>query len=128
MKLLMLGGTVFLGRHLVDAALARGHAVTLFNRGQHNPELYPEVEKLCGDRDGNLTSLEGRRWDAVIDTCGYVPRIVGDSARLLADLPNDQEFVNELELIGQQVAYGQSTVDKAAESLNEFIFPPIPAI
>lgn len=70
-KLLILGGTVFLGRHLVDAALARGHAVTLFNRGQHNPELFPAVEKLRGDRDGNLAALRGRSWDAVIDTCGY---------------------------------------------------------
>ncbi|MCB0144972.1 MAG: NAD-dependent epimerase/dehydratase family protein, partial [Caldilineaceae bacterium] len=79
MKLLILGGTVFLGRHLVDAALARGHEVTLFNRGQHNPELYPDVEKLRGDRDGNLEALRGRTWDAVIDTCGYVPRVVRDA-------------------------------------------------
>ena len=60
MELLILGGSVFLGRHLVEAALARGHAVTLFNRGQHNPELFPAVEKLRGDRDGNLSRLYGR--------------------------------------------------------------------
>lgn len=84
MKLLILGGTVFLGRHIVDTALTRGHAVTLFNRGQHNAGLYPHLEKLRGDRDGGLDVLKGRQWDAVIDTCGYVPRLVDASARLLA--------------------------------------------
>jgi 2'-hydroxyisoflavone reductase len=85
MQLLIIGGTVFLGRSLVEAALARGHTVTLFNRGQHNPELFPGVEKLRGDRASDLTALAGRRWDAAIDTCGYVPRVVRASAELLAD-------------------------------------------
>ncbi|MBI2760045.1 MAG: epimerase [Chloroflexi bacterium] len=96
MKLLMLGGTVFLGRSLVDAALVRGHEVTLFNRGQHNPELYPDVEKLRGDRDGDLGALEGRQWDAVIDTCGYVPRIVRASAELLADAVGHYSFISSI--------------------------------
>jgi 2'-hydroxyisoflavone reductase len=96
MKLLILGGTVFLGRSLVDAALARGHEVTLFNRGQHNPELYPAVEKLRGDRDGDLRALEGRQWDAVIDTCGYVPRIVRASAELLADAVGHYSFISSI--------------------------------
>lgn len=65
MKLLILSSTVFLGRHIVEAALARGHEITLFNRGQRNPELFPEVEKLRGDRDGKLEALRGRRWEAV---------------------------------------------------------------
>ncbi|MGH2375054.1 MAG: NAD-dependent epimerase/dehydratase family protein [bacterium] len=95
-RLLILGGTVFLGRHLVEAALARGHAVTLFNRGQHNPGLFPEVEKLRGDRDGNLTALRGRSWDAVIDTCGYVPRIVQASAELLADAVRHYTFISSI--------------------------------
>lgn len=73
MRILILGGTVFLGRHLFNAAHANGHQVTLFNRGQTNPALYPDVEKLRGDRDGNLHALDGRSWDAVIDTSGYVP-------------------------------------------------------
>lgn len=85
MKLLILGGTVFLGRHLVEAALAAGHEVTLFNRGRTGPELYPEVERLVGDRDGALDALGGRTWDTVVDTCGYVPRVVSQSAALLAD-------------------------------------------
>lgn len=83
MKLLILGGTVFLGRHIVEAARQRGHEITLFTRGERNPDLFPDVEKLRGNRDGNLTPLEGRRWDAVIDTSGYVPRVVRASAELL---------------------------------------------
>jgi 2'-hydroxyisoflavone reductase len=96
MKLLILGGTVFLGRYLVETALARGHQVTLFNRGQHNPDLYPDVEKLRGDRDGGLDILRGRRWDAVIDTCGYVPRIVSASAELLAGAVDSYTFISSI--------------------------------
>jgi 2'-hydroxyisoflavone reductase len=79
MRILVLGGTQFLGRHVVDAALARGHDVTLFNRGQTRPDLFPDVEKLHGDRDGDLAALEGRSFDAVVDTSGYVPRIVQET-------------------------------------------------
>ncbi len=96
MKLLILGGTAFLGRHLVEAALARGHIVTLFNRGQTNPDLFPEAEKLRGKRDGDLTALQGRRWDAVIDTSGYVPRIVRASAELLAASTNHYTFISSI--------------------------------
>ena len=85
MKLLVLGGTKFLGRHAVDAALAGGHEVTIFTRGQTNPELFPEVEHLHGDRDGDLDALRGRTWDGVVDTSGYVPRVVRQSAELLRD-------------------------------------------
>ena len=84
MRILILGGTVFLGRALVEAALARGHDLTLFNRGQSNPDLFPHVEQLHGDRATDLHALQGRHWDAVIDTCGYVPRIVRLSAEALA--------------------------------------------
>jgi 2'-hydroxyisoflavone reductase len=85
MKLLVLGGTVFLGRHVVEAALARGHEVTLCNRGRSNPDLFPDVERLTGDRDGGLDALRGRRWDAVVDPSGYVPRVVRQSVDLLRD-------------------------------------------
>ncbi|HVF87768.1 MAG TPA: NAD-dependent epimerase/dehydratase family protein [Pyrinomonadaceae bacterium] len=94
MKILIIGGTIFLGRHLIEAALARGHQVTIFNRGQHNPDLYPEIEKLRGDRSGDLTALRGRRWDAVIDTCGYVPGVVLKSAELLADAVEHYTFIS----------------------------------
>jgi 2'-hydroxyisoflavone reductase len=84
-RVLVLGGTVFLGRAVVDAALAAGHDVTLFNRGTTNPELYPEVERLRGDRDGDLSALAGRRFDAVVDLSGYLPRVGRASAELLRD-------------------------------------------
>ena len=85
LSILVLGGTGFIGPHMVRYAMSRGHTVTLFNRGRTNPHLFPELEKLVGDRDGNLAALEGRRWDAVIDNSGFVPRLVRDSAELLAD-------------------------------------------
>jgi 2'-hydroxyisoflavone reductase len=94
MRLLVLGGTRFLGRHLTDAALARGHEVTLFNRGVTNPSLYPEVERLEGDRNGDLSALRGRRWDVVIDTCGFVPRIVKVSADLLSGTVGHYTFIS----------------------------------
>ena len=83
MNLLILGGTRFVGRHMTRAALDKGHTVTLFHRGRTNPDLFSDVEHLHGDRDGDLSALEGRTWDAVLDTCGYVPRIVRKSAELI---------------------------------------------
>lgn len=94
MKLLILGGTLFVGRHLVEAARSRGHEVTLFNRGLTDPDLFPDVETLRGDRDGGLEALEGRRWDAVVDTSGYVPRVVRASATILADAVDHYAFVS----------------------------------
>jgi 2'-hydroxyisoflavone reductase len=84
-RLLLLGGPRFLGRAVVDAALERGHELTLFNRGRTNPELYPEVERLRGDRAADLSPLGRRRWDAVIDTCGYLPDVVRASVDAVAD-------------------------------------------
>ena len=84
-RLLILGGTGFIGPHMVRHALDRGHEVTLFNRGRTNPGLFPGVETLIGDRDGGLDALRGREWDYVIDNSGYVPRLVRDSASLLRD-------------------------------------------
>jgi 2'-hydroxyisoflavone reductase len=85
MKILILGGTGFLGPHFVRDALGRGHEVTLFNRGKTNPHLFPELEKLRGDRrEGDLSALEGRRFDAVIDTSGYIPEHVTATATLLS--------------------------------------------
>jgi len=76
MRLLVLGGTKFLGRATVDTALARGHEVTLFNRGRTNPDLYPGVEKIRGDRTERLSALDGREWDAVLDMSTFLPRVV----------------------------------------------------
>jgi 2'-hydroxyisoflavone reductase len=94
MKLLVLGGGIFLGRHAVAAAFARGHDVTVFTRGRTNPELHPEAEHLVGDRDGGLDALRGRSWDAVIDTSGFVPRVVRQSVELLADAAGVYAFIS----------------------------------
>ena len=91
LRLLILGGTQFIGVHLTRLALERGHQVTLFNRGKSNPGLFPTVEKLRGDRNGQLDALRGHSWDAVIDDSGYVPRHVRLSAELLA--PHVQRYV-----------------------------------
>ncbi|MCP4357184.1 MAG: epimerase [Chloroflexi bacterium] len=106
MKLLIIGGTRFLGRALVDVALAGGHEVTLFNRGQSNPDLYPDLETLVGDRDGGLAALHGRTWNAVIDTCGYVPRLIHDSAALLADAVNHYTFISSLSVYADDLISG----------------------
>jgi nucleoside-diphosphate-sugar epimerase len=111
MKLLILGGTRFLGRAIVEAALAGSHEVTLFNRGQSNPELYPDVETIIGDRDGGLAGLNGRSWDAVIDTCGYVPRLVCDSAVLLADVVNQYVFISSISVY-PMAAFAEAGVDE----------------
>jgi len=95
-KILILGGTQFVGRHLVDAALARGHELTLFNRGQTDASAYPEVEQLRGDRDNNLEALRGRQWDAAIDVAARIPRWVHASAGLLADSIQHYTFVSTL--------------------------------
>ncbi|HEY5059192.1 MAG TPA: NAD-dependent epimerase/dehydratase family protein [Gaiellaceae bacterium] len=96
MRLLVLGGTAFLGRHAVAAALERGDEVTIFTRGCTNPELFPEVEHLVGDRDAALGALAGREWDGVVDTSGYVPRVFRQSAELLRDAVGRYVFVSSI--------------------------------
>ena len=94
MKLLVLGGSVFLGRAVVDVALGRGHEVTLFNRGRSDEGLFPEAERIRGDRDGGTSALSGRTFDACVDTCGYVPRIVRQSVEQLKDSVGCYAFVS----------------------------------
>ena len=96
MKLLIIGGSRFLGRHLVSTALARNHQVTLFNRAKHAAEQEPDVETIPGDRNQDLAKLKGRRWDAVIDTCGFFPRSVAASAQLLADSVDVYTFMSSV--------------------------------
>ena len=118
MDLLILGGTRFLGRYLVEAALRDGHGVTLFNRGISDPDLFPEVETIKGDRDGDLSSLRGRRWDAAIDTCGYVPRVVRASAGLLADAVDHYTFVSSISVYTDDVGPGTDE-DEPVEELED---------
>ena len=107
MNVLIIGGTRFLGRHLVSAALARDHKVTLFNRGNHSTDA--DVETIEGDRYTELHKLEGRRWDAVVDTCGHLPRAVSAAAEVLAD------SVDRYVFISSQNAYRDVSVPDIAE-------------
>jgi len=115
MKLLVLGGTRFLGRHLVDEALARGHELTLFNRGRTAPDLFSGVEQLRGERDGGLAPLQGRRWDAVIDTCGYLPRVVRQSVEVLRDDVPNYLFVSSISVYADMATPGQDEDAPRAE-------------
>lgn len=96
MKYLILGGTKFLGRHIVNKALDQGHQVTIFTRGREKIDINTKVEHLIGDRANNLDTLKGRVWDRVIDTSGYVPWEVEKSARILADSCTHYTFVSSI--------------------------------
>lgn len=135
MRILILGGTVFLGRALVSAALARGHHVTLFNRGKSNPALFPNVEQLHGDRAEDLGALRGRRWEAVIDTCGYVPRIVSLSAEALASAVEHYTFISSLSVYAdlKQVGIDESApvgklADESVEDVTGETYGPLKAL
>lgn len=95
LKILILGGTNFLGPHLVEEIKTRGHEVTLFHRGIH-PSPFPDIEMLHGDRDGDLSALVGRRWDAIIDTSGHLPRIVEASSKLLQGKADHYTFISTI--------------------------------
>lgn len=96
MNILIIGGSRFVGYALVQAALQRGHKVTVFNRGKSNPGAFEHVEEIHGDRDGGLHVLNGRTWDAVIDTCGYVPRVVKASAEALQGAVRQYVFISTI--------------------------------
>lgn len=124
MNILILGGTRFVGRAIVESALSSGHKVTLFNRGKSNPDLFSDVETLTGDRDGGLDSLKGKRWDIAIDTCGYVPRIVNQSAMLLKDAVERYVFISTISVYdsghdGATEEHPLATIaDKTIEEVN----------
>lgn len=138
MHLLILGGTVFLGRHLVEAALSRGHRITLFNRGRHGAELFAGVEKLRGDRAAGaegLAALRGRRWDAVIDTSGYLPRAVRESAGLLAGAVEQYTFISSISVYADMRAPGADEsapvgvlADERAEEVTGETYGPLKAL
>jgi 2'-hydroxyisoflavone reductase len=94
MRLLVIGGTEFVGRHIVEAAVAAGHDVTVFHRGRTEPGDLPSVEHVHGDRDGDLGALAGRSFDAVVDVCGYQPRVVRLSVGALADAVERYCFIS----------------------------------
>ncbi len=114
LRILILGGTGFIGPHMVRRAVERGHKVTLFNRGKSNADLFPQLETLTGDRDGKLDALKGRTWDAVIDNSGYVPRHVRDSATLLTSSVGRYLFIST----GSVYAYDQERYDENSPLLK----------
>ena len=121
MNILIIGGTRFVGRHLVDTALARGHQITLFNRGQTNPNLFPDVETIIGDREHDIDKLSGREWDAVIDTCGYVPRIVRESVIGLERSVNRYVFISSISAYASFTKIGINESDPVAKMEDESV-------
>ncbi len=120
MKILIIGGTRFLGRHLVESALARGHEVTLFNRGKSNPDLFNQIQTIRGDREKDLDQLSGQ-WDAVIDTCGYFPRIVRMSAEALKDKVRSYVFISSISVYDGFGKIGINESDPVGKIADETI-------
>lgn len=113
MRILVIGGTMFFGRALVEAALAGGHDVTLFNRGLSCPEAFPAVPTIRGDRQTDLDKLPAENWDAVVDTCGYFPEQVALSAHALARHTAVYAFVSTMSVY----AHPELGVDESGELL-----------
>ncbi len=123
MKLLVLGGTAFVGRHIVEAARARGHEVTIFHRGKTNKHVFPDLEKIIGERDSDLAPLANRTWDAVIDTSAYLPRVVERSARLLAERVAHYTFVSSV-----SVYKSFATIGMTENAPRAVIAEPLPDV
>ena len=135
LNILILGGTGFIGPHMVRHALSRGHAVTLFNRGRTNAELFPEVTTLIGDRNSQLGALESGNWDAVIDNSGYIPRHVRESTELLSSRAAHYLFISSISAyadlgqpgIDEGYALGQLD-DESDENLTGETYGPMKAL
>jgi 2'-hydroxyisoflavone reductase len=133
MKILILGGTHFLGIHLTEELVHRGHEVTLFNRGTRSVDF--PVQQLKGDRDGNLEALRGGHWDAVIDTSGQLPRVVEQSAQVLSHLASHYTFLSTISVyenfdafdIGESYPLATMT-DPAIEEITEKTYGALKAL
>lgn len=115
LRILILGGTGFIGPHQVEYALGRGHTVTLFNRGMTNPHLFPDVEKLIGDRNDDLEALRGREWDVVIDNPATDPAWVRLSADVLRDAVQQYLFISTLSVFADDGVVDQDESGVVAE-------------
>ncbi len=134
MKLLLLGGTKFLGPHLVEAALQRGHTVTLFHRGQTQPDLFPQLEHIHGDRAHDLSLLQERLWDAVIDTSGFVPRIVRAAVEALVGSTQHYTFISTQNVYADENVAGlaenaplATLADETVEEVTNETYGPLKA-
>lgn len=135
MRILIIGGTRFLGRHLVESTLAHNHDVTLFNRGKSNPALFPQLETIIGDREHDVDKLNGRIWDAVIDVAGYVPRIVRLSAEALQENVARYVFISTISVyrdfkqIGIDESYPVGKIeDETVEEITGETYGPLKAL
>lgn len=106
MRILIIGGTAFVGRHITEAALAAGHEVTLFNRGRTSPDLFPQARRLVGDRDSDLSGLADGEWDATVDVCAYFPRQVRTLAAALGGRGGHHVFISSMSAYRTPVAPG----------------------
>jgi 2'-hydroxyisoflavone reductase len=126
LKILILGGTAFLGPAFVNVARSRGHEITLFNRGKTNKDLYPDLVKLRGDRDGDLTALETGTWDVCLDTSGYIPHMVKASTELLKGRVDQYIFISSISVyadfkekgLNEKSAVGVITDEEIATALT----------
>lgn len=121
LKFLVLGGTRFLGRHFVRLALEAEHEVTLFNRGETNPDLFPEAEHRRGDRAGDLEALSEGSWDAVVDTSGYFPDAVRAACETLAGRADHYAFISTISVYADPTQMGLDEEAATAELSNEDI-------
>lgn len=106
MRILLIGGTRFIGRHVVESALAQGHDVTIFHRGHTGADLFPDVERRIGDRDSDLSALTDGSWDATVDTCAYFPRQVHELADTLGDRAGHYQIVSSVSAYADGVTRG----------------------
>lgn len=134
LSILILGGTRFIGVHMTELALARGHRVTFFNRGRTRTDLFPTLERIKGDRNGQLDALKNRQFDAVIDNSGYVPRHVRLSAELLlANVPR-YVFVSSISVYPDFRAPRDETspvgklTDESVEKVDNESYGPLKAL
>jgi 2'-hydroxyisoflavone reductase len=110
MSILVLGGTRFVGRHIADALAQRGHRVTLFNRGSRG-DVHANLEQVHGDRKSDLSRLDGRTWEAVIDVCGYTPDVVRSSATYFRDRTKRYVFISTLSVYDHERTHAPDEED-----------------
>ena len=134
LSLLILGGTRFIGVEMTELALKRGHHVTFFNRGKTNADLFPDIERIKGDRNGEIDGLKGRKWDAVIDNSGYFPRAVRLTAELLAQSVSQYLFVSSISVYPDFKAPRDETSpvgklkDESIEKVDNDTYGPLKAL
>jgi 2'-hydroxyisoflavone reductase len=117
MRILVIGGSSFVGRHFVQAALDRGHDITLFNRGVTDAGAFPDAEHITGDRNADLAPLAGRSWDATVDVCAYVPGQVRHLLTSLGDRAGHYTFISTISV------YGQVDVDSGFDETAPLLEP-----